>query len=690
MTHRASSSSGSWWSGRYPGWQGEKRQSEKCESLEDLEEIHNLRILVGLNPDRPSTWEKDTPDRYIQFQSLPDGHEKGTVAPRKSPSGPPVYYRVVDATSALVRETLRYNGLLPTDGENWVLQWSGPAVSTMPRRMLRENQKINHFPGSAELCRKDKLWSNFAIMRKLCGRHAYDFVPESFVLPAQLDEFIEFASRAKYTWIVKPRAGGQGNGIFLITDPCDLPPKGQFVVSRYIDNPMLIQGLKFDLRIYVLVTSFRPLRVYVYREGLCRFATKAYSMKEEHLDDIYRHLTNYSQNKYASNFVENQDASKDNVGHKWSLSALNRHLKCVNVNVEEMWSRIFDLIMKSLLAVQKPVCDGSASAAGTQPALESCFELFGFDVMVDDENKPWLLEVNHSPSMHAESPIDWRIKTNCFADALNLVGFSSTSWPWQRVRTSMSSFRQMSRSMSSPLFVNASDADAVGPLLCDAGSYLSGSNGAPAKSLSETHRRAFEKVLSEAQRCRNFIRLAPTKATYRRYGRMAQRIFKGSLGSAEEFSPSQTPYRSSTTLGDPESRSPQDPMAMTTGSFFGTGSDDNAEDVLDEKRRSRTPPGLVELPPIMKNSSQSFRPKILSAEHGARYDPGLPFSKGSGRPASEGMDDRKPVMEDRKPVISRKLSMPIGRPWEHLAVGELSTNVSGSQLYVPQQVEILL
>eukprot|EP00746_Dinoflagellata_sp_MGD_P010311 gnl/MRDRNA2_/MRDRNA2_121241_c0_seq1.p1 gnl/MRDRNA2_/MRDRNA2_121241_c0~~gnl/MRDRNA2_/MRDRNA2_121241_c0_seq1.p1 ORF type:complete len:665 (+),score=89.10 gnl/MRDRNA2_/MRDRNA2_121241_c0_seq1:131-2125(+) len=664
MTNRASSSSGSWWTGRYPGWQG-----EKGESLQDQEDIHNLRVLLGLNPDGPSAWERDNPDRYIHFQCLPENHERGTIAPRKqgSPPGPPIYYRAVEGTAGLVRETLRYNGLLPTDGDNWVIQWSGPTIALMPGQVLKDGQRVNHFPGSTELCRKDKLWSNFASMRKLCGRHAYDFVPESFVLPAQLDEFIEFAGRDKYTWIVKPRSGGQGNGIFLITDPSDLPPKGQFVVSRYIDNPMLIQGLKFDLRIYVLVTSFRPLRVYVYREGLCRFATKAYSMKEEHLDDIYRHLTNYSQNKYASNFVENQDASKDNVGHKWSLSALNRHLRCINVNVNEMWSRIFDIIIKSLIAVQKPVCDGS----GSGPALENCFELFGFDVMVDDENKPWLLEVNHSPSMASESPLDWRVKTNVFADALNLVGLPSSCWPWQRVRNSMGSLRQMGRSFSSP-FLNTRDADIVGPLLSDAGYFLSSSNTPPAK-LSEPHRRAFEKTLSEVQRCRNFIRLAPTKATHRRYIRMAQRAFKGSVGSPEESSLSQMPYHRS---GDLDvCRSPKDPSCDK-----GTGSDDNAEDAAEEKPRSRTPPPPVELPPIMKNSSQNFRSKILSSDLG-RFDPGLPFSKGSGRP-SDGPSSASMVN-------SRKISTPIGRPWEHLLMGEAGTGISLNH-YVPQQVEILL
>jgi hypothetical protein len=48
------------------------------------------------------------------------------------------------------------------------------------------------------------------------------------------------------------------------------------VVSEYIDNPLLVDGLKFDLRIYVGITGFNPLRIYMHKGGLARFATHAY------------------------------------------------------------------------------------------------------------------------------------------------------------------------------------------------------------------------------------------------------------------------------------------------------------------------------------------------------------------------------------------------------------------------------
>lgn len=77
-------------------------------------------------------------------------------------------------------------------------------------------------------------------------------------------------------WIIKPQNSCQGKGIYIIDDISEVPIDESCIISRYIPNPFLINGLKFDLRVYVLVTSMDPWRIYVYNEGLVRFAVELY------------------------------------------------------------------------------------------------------------------------------------------------------------------------------------------------------------------------------------------------------------------------------------------------------------------------------------------------------------------------------------------------------------------------------
>ena len=73
-------------------------------------------------------------------------------------------------------------------------------------------------------------------------------------------------------------------------------------------KPYLIDGLKFDLRVYALVYGVDPLRVFVFQEGLARFATEEYvGPNNANLDNLFMHLTNYAINKNSENFVFNED-----------------------------------------------------------------------------------------------------------------------------------------------------------------------------------------------------------------------------------------------------------------------------------------------------------------------------------------------------------------------------------------------
>mmetsp|Transcript_87496 Transcript_87496/g.120559 ORF Transcript_87496/g.120559 Transcript_87496/m.120559 type:complete len:103 (+) Transcript_87496:319-627(+) len=102
---------------------------------------------------------------------------------------------------------------------------------------------------------------------------------------------------------MKPAAASCGRGIKVISKNTKILKSAGMIVSHYIANPHLINGFKYDLRIYVLVTSFNPLKVYLYSDGLVRFATEKYSLDPKTLKKKFVHLTNFSINKRNSAFV---------------------------------------------------------------------------------------------------------------------------------------------------------------------------------------------------------------------------------------------------------------------------------------------------------------------------------------------------------------------------------------------------
>lgn len=147
-------------------------------------------------------------------------------------------------------------------------------------------------------------------------------------------------------WIFKPAAQAQGRGIFVTDKICDIPHKSSnsnYVVSEYISNPLLLNGYKFDMRIYVAITSINPLRIYIYEEGLARIATCKYTQGPSAAGGAagskqkYMHLTNTSINKKNAAYQHNKHDIQDGEGNKWSLTALRKLMKSIGIDDLAIW-----------------------------------------------------------------------------------------------------------------------------------------------------------------------------------------------------------------------------------------------------------------------------------------------------------------------------------------------------------------
>jgi hypothetical protein len=140
----------------------------------------------------------------------------------------------------LLQTLLEDQGFVLTTARSFNLLWLNCQVKPALLLSLNKYQKVNHFPRTHELTRKDLLVRTLTAMREAHGPGACDFLPATFVLPADAEACHAAMSRERCTWIVKPINSSRGRGISIVQASHQVPQE-DVVVSRYIANPLLIE-----------------------------------------------------------------------------------------------------------------------------------------------------------------------------------------------------------------------------------------------------------------------------------------------------------------------------------------------------------------------------------------------------------------------------------------------------------------
>lgn len=484
-------------------------------------------------------------------------------------------YRAVPAVAAALGYTVltAEDERDPNAPPGWNLFWTDLSVSHQRVAALLPLQKVNHFADMTTLCNK----ATCASVLKRVSRSfplEYNFYPRSWKLPKEAAALrkLMLSPEAPRVLIVKPNRGCQGVDISICCTNDELDTARQemgqqCVAQEYVDKPLLLDGYKFDLRIYVCVTCCSPLRVHLYREGIARLCTEKYeapsaggpammappaaaasqsprssahrpmsaisaakaagrvaakttgkadakgsasssgsgasSSRNEsgsgvftarvHRNECgssaiaqagmegvspsgsaaagapaaaasdgasssgagvftarvhsssgagvrapktaskvtaaaaatdwrYRHLTNYAINKTHPDFV----VGGEDGSSKRLLTELLDTLRRDGFDVDMLWGEVQQLVVKTLIAVQPHIAHSYTScrpATDTHPF--SCFELLGLDLLIDESGRPWLLEVNHSPSLATDTPLDRELKSRLLSDTIRLCSFSA-------------------------------------------------------------------------------------------------------------------------------------------------------------------------------------------------------------------------------------------------------------------------
>ena len=171
----------------------------------------------------------------------------------------------------------------------------------------------------------------------------------------------------------------------------------EFILQEYIDNPLLIDHKKFDLRIYLTIVGVEPMVGYIGREGMVRICTEAYEKpNRENRDNTFIHLSNYSINK------ESEDFNKDLIGgSKRTLSSLFTEMGEEDAS---MMSATIDEVVSKTIHALKPfisnLCESYLAGSLDKVLSANLFQMIGFDILVDEEGKAWLLEINNNPSLN--------------------------------------------------------------------------------------------------------------------------------------------------------------------------------------------------------------------------------------------------------------------------------------------------
>lgn len=219
--------------------------------------------------------------------------------------------------------------------------------------------------------------------------------------------------------IVKPNMGKGGDGIQIVPLR-DLPMmkiKKNWLVQRYLGDPLLIDGLKFDLRLYISIVSIDPLIIVKHSAGLVRFASKKYT--DDGTFDATAHLTN-------AHINETRDEGTGKLSHARmeTFEWFKRHVAAVHgVSAEELERRIDEAHTLAIMAFQSRLQRSAHEGFGRnfEPYEYPSFSVIGSDIMFDSQLRPWVIEFNHRPNL-GRRDMPQELKGDMFRDFNTAAG----------------------------------------------------------------------------------------------------------------------------------------------------------------------------------------------------------------------------------------------------------------------------
>ncbi|CAB3227814.1 unnamed protein product [Arctia plantaginis] len=268
---------------------------------------------------------------------------------------------------------------------SWDLLWAhdSPFTSLHDTLLkLKPHQRVNHYPGTGYLTTKVYLAT---INSK--------YIPKAFKLPKSKEDFFKYAEENKDSLFLVKLNTHRGVHLKNVSE-INVSDENSFV-QEYIQKPFLVDGHKFDIGVYVVITSVNPLRAYWFAgDVLFRYCpSKYYPFDPNDLDKYVirdKYLPTWEVPSLAMPFSALGHGMKD---------VFDIYARSKGKDPTLMWEEVRRAIAEILIMKEHHII----SATKRYPSQDNFFEMMRFDLIVDENLKVYVLEANMSPNLNSAS-----------------------------------------------------------------------------------------------------------------------------------------------------------------------------------------------------------------------------------------------------------------------------------------------
>ncbi|RQM29843.1 hypothetical protein B5M09_012257, partial [Aphanomyces astaci] len=338
--------------------------------------------------------------------------------------------------------------LAAAHADEFDLLWSVTPLSPAQLGKLSHRHKVNQLPGHDLVVSPAKRYGRYITLQGDHGRYEFNFMPPEFYFPRHKGAFVKafeamrgmarFSDRVnadphfKRRWLVTktaPSADPSTAAVTILTDPAQLEatPDQQLRIVHVVE-PMLFSGHKAHVGVFVVVSSIDPLRIYIYHNVLLRMSVQKYpaaldssSPRESFEVSDTSWLPPWEVDDLKAHYTELPSTQSEGTSH---LKVLLRHLEHVGVDVAKFHKDVYSNVVKTIAASRGHFAK-QARQASPQPSIDSFFQLFRFDMEIDDFGKPWVVSVQAQPSLkpqHFGSGSTGGLFSALTTDLVRLVG----------------------------------------------------------------------------------------------------------------------------------------------------------------------------------------------------------------------------------------------------------------------------